>query len=76
MGTIKLRNELHQYIDSADDRLINLMYALVQADLKEEDYQLSKEHKKILDSRLATHEENPTSGSDWNEVKSRIEGQL
>ncbi len=71
-----MREELHEYIDNADDRLINLMYAMVQADMKEADHQLTAENKKILDSRLAAHEANPSSGASWEEVKSRVESQL
>ena len=76
MGAVKIREELHQYIDNADDRLINLMYALVQADMTEEDYHPSDEHKKILDSRILAHDANPSSGSSWKEAKARIKSQL
>lgn len=76
MGTPQVRELLHEYINIADDRLLNLMYALVQADMKGDDYELSATHKKILDERIAAHEANPLSGSSWEEVKTRIKGQL
>ena len=76
MGTSQIRELLHEYINKADERFINLMYALVQADMSEEDYELSESHKKILDERLAAHESNPSSGSNWEEVKGRIKRQL
>lgn len=76
MGTTQLREELHEFINKADERLLNLLYAMVQADMKEDDYQLSAAHQKILDERIAAHESNPTSGSSWEEVKSRIKGRL
>ncbi len=76
MGTPQIKELLHQYINKADERLINLMYAMVQADMEEEDYQLSEAHKKVLDKRIAAHEANPSSGSSWEEVKTRISRQL
>lgn len=76
MGTTQIRELLHEYINKADKRLINLMYAMVQADMKEDDYELSDTHKKILDERIATHKANPSSGSSWDEVKNRIRSQL
>lgn len=76
MGTPQIRELLHEYINKADERLINLMYAMVQADMKEDDYELSAAHKKILDERIAAHEANPSSGSSWKEVKTRIRSQL
>ena len=36
----------------------------------------SKEHKKILDQRLASHKMNPASGSNWKDVKRRIKAKL
>ncbi len=76
MGTPQIRELLHQAINKADERLINLMYAMVQADMKEDDYELSATHKKILDKRLAAHKANPSSGSSWEEVKTRVRSQL
>ncbi|MCF6352668.1 MAG: addiction module protein [Cyclobacteriaceae bacterium] len=76
MGTPQIRELLHEYINKADERLINLMYAMAQADMKEDDYELSTTHKKILDKRLAAHKANPSSGSSWEEVKIRVRNQL
>ena len=76
MGTTQIRKLLHEYINKADERLINLMYAMVQADMKEDDYELSDTHKKILDERIDAHKANPSSGSSWDEVKTRIRSQL
>ena len=76
MNTIQIREELHDFINKADDRILNLIYAMVQADMKEESDQLSDVHKKLLDERLKAHKSNSSSGSSWQEVKSRINNQL
>lgn len=76
MSALTIREELHQFIDRADDRLINLMYAVMQADMSEIDYDLSPDHKKILDVRLAAHVSNPSAGSSWEEVQRRVKNQL
>ena len=76
MGTSQIRELLHEYINKADERLINLMYAMVQADMNEDDYELSATHKKEWDKRLAAHKANPSSGSDWEDAKDRISSQL
>ena len=46
------------------------------AEMKEDDYELSDVHKKILDERIAAHKAKPSSGSSWDEVKTRIRSQL
>lgn len=76
MSTIALRKELKNYINKADDRLIKLIYAMVQADMKEDGYELSIAHKSTLDKRIAAHKKNPTSGSSWKDAKTRIKNQL
>lgn len=76
MRTNQIREELHEYINKADERLLKLIYAMVQADLQEDKYELSDVHKQILDERLAAHGSSPDSGSDWEEVKSRIKSKL
>ncbi|MDP2339156.1 MAG: addiction module protein [Bacteroidota bacterium] len=38
--------------------------------------ELSDETKQLLDDRLLTHLNNPTEGSTWEEVKSRIKIQF
>ncbi|MFT6035872.1 MAG: putative addiction module component (TIGR02574 family) [Marivirga sp.] len=76
MGAPEIRELLHEYINKVGERLISLMYAIVQADMKEDDYKLSVRHRKILDERIAAHEAHPSSGSSLEEVKARLRSQL
>lgn len=73
MGAAQIREELHQLINTADDRLLNLMYDVMKDETREEDFLLTNEHKKILDQRLVDHKANPSEGSSWSEVKARIQ---
>ena len=41
MGTLQLREELHRYIDQADDRILRLVKGMFQADV--DDYTLPGE---------------------------------
>lgn len=72
MGAAQIREELHQFINRADERVLNLMYGMMKADNEEGDFILSEEHKQILDERLAAHKASPKEGSSWEEVKTRI----
>lgn len=50
MGTIQLREELHKYIDQADDRILRLVKGMFQADTDDytlPDEQISEETLKI-----------------------------
>lgn len=36
MGAAKIREELHQFIDHADERILNLMYGMMMADIRKD----------------------------------------
>ena len=72
MGAAQIREELHQFINRADERVLNLMYGMMKADSEEGDFTVSEAHKQLLDERLTEHKASPEEGSSWEEVKTRI----
>lgn len=72
MRAAQIREELHQLINRADERVLNLIYGIMKADSEEGDFILSDVHKQLLDERLAAHKASPKEGSSWEEVKARI----
>lgn len=68
-----MREELHQFINQADERVLRLIYGMMKADVEDEgDFLLSDTHKQILDERLRAHETAPHEGSTWEDVKARM----
>lgn len=74
MEQIEMREKLHELIDEADDRLLRLVFALVQAGMSE--FSHSEIQNELLDQRLAAHRLNPNEGSTWVEVKARVKQNL
>jgi len=74
MGRADIREKLHSYIDRADDKLLNLISAIIQADIEE--VGLKEEQKNTLDKRIASHQENRLAGSNREDVKARIKKQI
>lgn len=73
MKTIELRNKWRKTIDTVDDRFIRMIEALYQSYSNEDtSYNISDEHKKILDQRIENHKTNPTHGRNWNDVKTDL----
>lgn len=70
MGSAQIKDELHQFIDRADERVLNLMYGMMKADGDE--FIVSESHREILDERLFAHTQNPEAGSSWSDVRTRI----
>lgn len=71
METVEIKKQLHEYIEVADDRLLNLLYGMIVADKK--DYEIPEWHTKIIEERLEEYEKNPQDSISLEEFKSRIE---
>ena len=74
MNTTKTKEELYHYITQEDDRFIQLVYAMVQADKKEQEL-LSQEEKEELERRVERHKNGQSKSYTWEEVKARIRKQ-
>lgn len=67
----KKLNIIERITQTESEELLEQIDALLNQDIE-----LSKEHRQIIDERLAAHHANPTSGSSWTDVKQRIEKSL
>ena len=73
MATLDLKKSVLSYIDNADDRLLKLIKALVETYQEDENNsEISEEHRKLLDQRLADHKSDPEAGKDWEILKSGL----
>ena len=52
--------------------MVEAIWDSIISDPKSQNLALSDSTKKELDIRLAEHQKNPTLGSSWEEVKSRL----
>ena len=70
METALLRAEIHEYVDHADERFLNLVYGMIKAD--HIDYEMSEEEIRVIEDRLNEYKKNPESGKSWKEVKGKL----
>lgn len=71
MSEIDIKKELHEYIDTADENLLKAIYEILRAAENVDDFEISDEHKRILDERLKAYYANPNDVLTWEEVKSK-----
>jgi len=75
MDTNLIKQEIHQYIDGADERFLNLIYGMIKADKEEINLDdVASEEIQLIEVRLAEYYKNPNHGSSWGEVEKRIKG--
>lgn len=69
MGVSQIREELHQFINRADEQTLNLLYDLMKADAG----QLTQEQQADLDKRIARHKSGESKSYTWSEARAQIE---
>ncbi len=76
MQTTVIREKLHQYIDSSDERLLKLMLALIKEynDDDNFDYEFTSDEIKILDQRREDRLSGKSKTYTWQEAKDIIIG--
>lgn len=70
-SSIQLRKKIHDYIDQADDKMLQIFNAIISNENSDEKG-LTKEHREILDKRLEEHQYNPESGKSWDDVVNEL----
>ena len=72
MRTTQIRQQLHDYIDSAEDKKLKAIYTLLEDDLSD-DYQLSITQKEELDKRYNDHQNGIGRTYSWDETVAMAE---
>ena len=70
MGAAQIREELHQFINQADERILMLIYGMMKAD---KEGLLTAEQRDDLDQRIARHKNGESKSYSWPEVRTQIE---
>ncbi len=68
----ELRRETKKYLDHADERVLKMIYAMLQGDASNDDHSLTPEQEAILDKRMELEKHGLIEYSSWDEVKARI----
>ncbi len=69
-----LRNGAKKYLDRADERVVRMVYAMLEkdAEIGKPTYTLTPEQEAILDECIELDEKGLMEYSSWEEVKARI----
>ena len=67
MRTTQIRQQLHDYIDSAEDKKLKAIYTLLESDIADES-KLSLEQKEELDKRFSDHQQGIGRAFNWEET--------
>jgi len=65
--TAQIRQQLHDYIDTAEDKKLKAIYTLLESEMAD-DYVLSKIQKEELDKRYNDHQNGIGKSFTWKET--------
>lgn len=68
MGALELRNLISEYVNTADERLLKIVKAVMES-YREDEFTLTEEQYKILDQRRERHLKGESKSFTWEEVK-------
>jgi len=70
MNTEEKRKTLSKWILETDENVLNEVEAIYK--ITNQNMEISDKHKTILDQRLKDHQDSPTSGRNWTEIKAEL----
>jgi predicted GIY-YIG superfamily endonuclease len=70
MSASQIREELHQFINRADERVLVLLYGMMKADGEEV---LTTEQQQDLDQRIDRHKKGESKSYTLSEARAQIE---
>jgi hypothetical protein len=73
MNTAAIRQELHNYLEVAEDKKVKAIYTMMQESIKESAVDYSKEFKAELDTRYETCKDGSAKMISAKESKSRLQ---
>jgi hypothetical protein len=77
MSTETIREKLHNFIDTADDKKVEAIYTLVEDDIEEVyDHWEDEAFVSEMDQRIKDFESGKVKGIPWEEVKLKAEHRL
>lgn len=72
MNAIDIKKELHEYIETANENVLNAICDILRASDNHDDFEISDEHRRILDERLKEYHSNPTNVLTLEEMNARV----
>jgi hypothetical protein len=77
MSTETIREKLHNFIDTAEDKKVEAIYILVEDDIEEVyDHWKDEEFVNEIDQRIKDFESGKVKGIPWEEVNLKAENRL
>ncbi len=72
MDTATIRQQLHNYLEVADDKKVKAIYTIIEKDIQENDFEYPEGLKNELDKRLAEYKNGTAEVVSAAESKKRI----
>ncbi len=73
MNTATIRQQLHNYLEVADDKKINALYTIIEKEIQEKEFEYPENLKNELDKRYAAYKNGSAKMVTASQSKKRIE---
>ena len=69
MSTVTIRQKLHRYIETAQDKKVKAIFAMVEDEIKDDTIEWTDDFLIGLNKRASDFENGKVQGRTWGEVK-------
>ena len=78
MNLTQLREKLHEYVDTADEKVLRVLNTMVQemSKIQQEYKEMTDDAMKVLDDRMAKNLNFPDAGAGWDAIKARLQANM
>jgi hypothetical protein len=76
MSTSNIRKKVHQYLDEADNNILEVVYKLLEVYRNTNTTLLSEEQQKEVLKRSALYKQGKSEGISLSEARKKIQGKL
>lgn len=74
MESVQIREELHQFVDAGDDKLLKLLYAVAKEYSSDDSYEFNADELAEFETRRQSRLRGESAVYDWKDAKAMITG--
>ncbi|HCR74904.1 MAG TPA: addiction module family protein [Chryseobacterium sp.] len=75
-STVDIRKRIHEFIDSADERILRIFKGIIDAEEEEDNYSVPDSHYDVINERREKYIKGESKSYTWEEVQEKAKSAL
>ncbi|WP_336734076.1 addiction module family protein [Chryseobacterium sp. VD8] len=75
-STVDIRKRIHEFIDSADERILRIFKGIIDAEEEEDNYSVPDSHYDVINERREKYIKGESKSYTWEEIQEKAKSAL